>query len=811
MLRITILVTIKLKQMKNKFNVLIWLLFVGVTTTWSQNLKRKYISFDKEAFKLEVEVNDGTYMFKSYGEKIVETTFIPDGQSAIHQSHALAVAQSSKPIEVKEALGYIECNMGEISIMVVKNPFQIIYYYNGKVILSEREGYKKNDTHEIIDFNLESSEALYGGGARALGLNRRGNRLELYNKAHYGYENRSELMNYTMPLVMSSKLYAVHFDNPAIGYLDLDSKKDNSLQYETIGGRKTYQLVVGENWKDLINQYTTLTGKQPIPPRWVFGNFASRFGYHSQAEVEKVVSKFRKENIPLDAIILDLYWFGKEVKGTMGNLEFHKDSFPDYQGMISNLKGKGVKTILITEPFILTTSKKWNEAVEKGVLATDAKSSPFTYEFFFGNTGLIDIFKPEARTWFWDIYKKYTADGVAGWWGDLGEPEVHPKDLMHVGGSADYLHNIYGHSWAKLVYEGYQKGFPEQRPFILMRSGYSGTQRYGIIPWSGDVNRTWGGLQSQPEISLEMGMQGLAYMHSDLGGFAGANLDDELYTRWLQYGVFQPIFRPHAQEDVPSEPIFREPVTKERAKKSIELRYRLLPYNYTLAYENNQFGTPLMRPLLFDFPENEELLNHTNGYMWGDSFFITPVLEAKKSEQMVQFPSGYVWYDLYTEEKFTGGQRKSIPLTLDHIPVYVKAGSFIPMAKPMQSTLGFNSKDLEVHYFYDVSVNKTSGIFYDDDGVTPDPIEKGKYELLKFKGTLDTGFIDFEVSSEVGDNYSKAPDRKITFILHGVPSKPRNIKVSNDKEPKHYDRKTKRLIVPVYLDKGGNAKVSIEM
>ena len=157
----------------------------------------------------------------------------------------------------------------------------------------------------------------------------------------------------------------IHFDNPAIGYLDLDSKKENSLTYETISGRKTYQIIIGDSWENLMDNYTQLTGKQPLPPRWVLGNFSSRFGYHSQQETEKTIAKFKEENIPVDAIILDLYWFGKTVQGTMGNLEVDKDSFPDMKGMVSRLKDKGVKTVLITEPFILTTSKKWNEAVKK--------------------------------------------------------------------------------------------------------------------------------------------------------------------------------------------------------------------------------------------------------------------------------------------------------------------------------------------------------------------------------------------------------------------------------------------------------------
>jgi alpha-glucosidase (family GH31 glycosyl hydrolase) len=535
-------------------NYLLLFLFLFLSfNSLAQNSDRvfKSASIQNEGI-LNIEVIDGRYRIQFYNSKIIETSFIPKGEYFKENSHAVVLKSNFLDIKLKESSSFINFSSKGIKVKVQKAPFKISYFYNGKEVTSEKIGYSKDAVHEKIQLNLSSDEVLYGTGARALGMNRRGNRLKLYNRAHYGYETYSELMNFTMPIVISSKKYMVHFDNAPIGYLDLDSKKDNSLTYETISGRKTYQVIVGDSWEDLIDNYTQLTGKQPLPPRWTLGNFSSRFGYHSQKETEETITKFKEEEIPVDAVILDLYWFGKELKGTMGNLEVYKDSFPDMKGMISRLKNKGVKTVLITEPFILSNSKKWNETVEKDVLAKDSVGNPAKYDFYFGNTGIVDIYKKEGKDWFWNIYKDILNLGVKGLWGDLGEPEVHPKWVEHATGSADEVHNIYGHDWARLIFEGYQKDFPAERPFILMRAGYSGSQRFGMIPWSGDVNRSWGGLQSQPEIALQMGMQGLGYMHSDLGGFAGANLDDNLYTRWLQYGVFQPIFRPHAQEEVPS-------------------------------------------------------------------------------------------------------------------------------------------------------------------------------------------------------------------------------------------------------------------
>ena len=771
-------------------------LFTIVQFSFGQNVNRNISNVEKTNNGVEVVVNDGVYKIQFYTSKIVETTFIPNGEDFNSNSHAVVLQPEKVALEFKDLNDRIVLHSNGITVNIQKKPFQISYWFNGKPIISEKEGYTKIESGESIQFNLTKDEVLYGGGARALGMNRRGNRLQLYNRAHYGYETRSELMNYTMPLVMSSNMYAVHFDNAPIGYLDLDSKQDNTLTYETISGRKTYQVIVGDSWLDLIDNYTDLTGKQPLPPRWAFGNFSSRFGYHSQKEVEETVQKFKDEKIPLDAVIIDIYWFGKDIQGHMGNLEFLKDSFPNPKQMIKNLDDKGVKTVLVTEPFILTTSKRWQETVDKDVLAKDSVGNPYKFDFYFGNTGLIDIYNPKGKAWFWNIYKELADIGVKGVWGDLGEPEVHPSKLLHATGTADEVHNIYGHDWARLVFEGYQKDFPNQRPFILMRSGSSGSQRFGLIPWSGDVNRTWGGLQSQTEIAIQMAMQGLAYMHSDLGGFAGANLDDELYTRWLQYGVFQPIYRPHAQEEVPAEPVFREEKTKQFAKQSIELRYKLLPYNYTLAFENNQSGAPLMRPVFFDEPNSKTQQLSATTYLWGKDFLVTPIVNSNVKEQEVYFPKNNVWFDFYTDEKFEGGQTKAIQTKENYIPTYVRAGAFIPMAKLVQSTDTYNASSLDVHYYYDESVITSTSQLYNDDGLAPNAFEKGNYELLQFESEIEKGNLEIEFESIIGSEYT-SNDKQINLTIHNINKSPKRIKVNNKKADFNWNESSKTLIIPI--------------
>lgn len=758
-------------------SLVIGLIFSSVVT-FAQNPNRVFEGYKQSENQLEIYTNDGYYLVKPYNNYIFETTFIPKGEHFNPNSHAVVLQPSSTQIKVKETATIIEYKSPGLSLKVQKSPFKLSYYFKDKVLISENLGYQKFQKSFNINFEIDNEEALFGGGARALGMNRRGNKLQLYNRAHYGYETRSELMNFTMPLVLSSKMYAVHFDNPPIGYLDLDSQNNNSINYETISGRTTYQVIAANSWVNLIDQYTNLTGKQPMIPLWALGNFSSRFGYHSEKETRETVQKFKDDKIPLDAVVVDIYWFGKDIRGHMGNFEFFKDSFPTPEKMMADFKKEGVKTVLVSEPFILTTSKKWEEASSKGYLGKNKDGNAYRYDFYFGNTGIIDIYNPEAKNWFWDIYKNLTYKGVSGWWGDLGEPEVHPSDLLHATGSADEVHNIYGHDWAKLIYEGYQKDFSNTRPFILMRAGYSGSQRFGMIPWSGDVSRSWGGLQSQPEIALQMGMQGMAYMHSDLGGFGGGEVfDPELYTRWLQYGVFQPIYRPHAQEHIPAEPVFHDEKTKDLAKKSIELRYQLLPYNYTLAFENNQKGLPLMRPLFFEDPENKELISITDTFLWGESFLISPVLFQGIQKKEVYFPKNYNWFDFYTGERVRGGAKKEVTILDETIPLYVKGGSFIPMIKTIQSTDDFSLSNFDLHFYSDVEVKESYGMLYNDDGKTPNAFEKGQYELLKFKSIRNSNQLIISIETYKGSDFITT-NKDVNLRVHHLQEKPKKIKLN---------------------------------
>ncbi|MFM2213713.1 MAG: hypothetical protein RL427_976 [Bacteroidota bacterium] len=771
---------------------------------FAQNTNRKFKSHKWQDNYLKVSVTDGDYYFKMYSDKIIETSFVPKGETLNPISHTVVFDNREISTDKTESKKYLELGTKSLKVHIEKSPFKISYTKNNQEILSEKNGYTKKDSSETLEFKITPDEALYGGGARVLGMNRRGNRLSLYNKAHYGYETHADLMNFCIPMVLSSKIYAVHFDNAAIGYLDLDSKKNNTLTYETTSGRKTYQVIVGNTWTDLVSNYTDLTGRQPLLPRWSFGNFASRFGYKSQEEVESTIKKYEQNNIPVDAIILDLYWFGKEIKGTMGNLDWDKDKFPNPDKMIADLNNKGIKTILITEPFILTSSSKWKEAADNNILVTDKTGKPATWDFYFGNTGVVDLFKPQGKDWFWNVYKRLINQGVGGLWGDLGEPEVFPSKVITAAGKADEVHNIYGHNWAKLIADGYKTDFPSQRPFILMRAGYSGSQRYGMVPWSGDVSRSWGGLQSQTEIALQMNMQGMAFMHSDLGGFAGDYFDNELYLRWLQYGVFQPIFRPHAQEEVASEVARKDIVTMAKAKKQVELRYQLLPYNYTLAFENNQKGTPLMRPLFFEEPNNAKLQTLCETYLWGNDFLVTPITKPGCTETSIYFPKNNNWFDFYTNQKQEGGATSKVTVSEDHIPVYVRGGAFIPMIKTIQNTTKYTLDNFDLHFYFDETVQSSSRNFYNDDGQTPNAFEKAQYELIKCNSTNDGKAVVIQVKDSAGNNFIPT-DKTVTFIIHNI--NPKRIFVNGQERVYKTFQEPLQISVPLTNDKAPEIKI----
>ena len=730
-------------------------LWLHPSTTSAQEVLRAYRSVDG----LFLSTSQGTYALSRPSENAVEVYFTPVAPHADAKRPSHAVQHAHLNMEfTQNSDGWIWSD-DHWEVQIQRAPFAILFSYDGRRLLEDSGQYweDEGDFYRYQkSFNITPNEVLYGGGARVLGMNRRGEWLELYNRAHYGYETRAPLMNYTMPLMLSSQGYGLHLDNTFTGFIDLDTAQNNRITYGASGGPMRYQVIAASHWPGLTQSIADLLGHQPLPPRWALGNFASRFGYHSQEEVLRTVRLYREQHIPLDAVVLDLYWFGKSIFNTLGNFKFDADSFPHPEEMVRELSDLCVEPVTITEPFVIDSSSNYTSALKADVLGKHADGTPYFYDFYFGHTGLIDLFNPEGRTWFQKVYSYLNDLGITAVWGDLGEPEVHPRDLWHSAGwnvyqPADAVHNIYGHEWAQLIVEGLAENRPNLRPFVLMRAGYSGTQKFGILPWSGDVNRSWGGLRGQPEIALQMGLQGLGYMHSDVGGFAGAKRDSDLFLRWHQYGVFQPIFRPHAQEEVPSELVYWDPETRHYAAEAIALRYRLLPYNYALVYQNHLYGWPLQRPLFFspklDFHrlQSQRYAEMDSVFLWGSDLLVVPVLDSARASVTAYFPEdGSKWVAWNNpEDSRVGSAARPLEceVSLDRIPVFVRLGAVIPTSRAIEQTDAFNLDSLELTWYYDYLPESYTTTVYHDDGRSIDsdlPVHHDEVRI-SWSGRFDGG------------------------------------------------------------------------
>jgi len=801
------------------FLVAIYLIFkyAGTFVEGSLGSPEIYISHSINKNSLTVKTANGFYDIGFLNDNIAGVNFYNDAVQKIDTSYAVILNADNHAISISNHSDHLSFSRNNFEILIGKKPFKISFIKDGDTVLNEHFGYFDHDTLKGFKFDLSDNEKIYGAGFRTTPNNRRGQRFKLYNQPRYGYSLNAPDLNFSIPFVISSKGYGLLFDNVQKGFLDIDSTRQNVMEFSSIGGKMAYYVIAATNYDSILNNYGKLTGFQPMPARWVLGNIQSRFGYESQEVAEEVVEKMLEAGFPLDALVIDLYWFGEGVHDSfyMGNLEWYKKNWPSPEEMISRFKKKNVKTVLITEPFIMKESKHYDALSKNGLLGkTNAGSTYLIEEFWFGPSGLLDIFKPEARDWFWGKYKDQIDIGVKGWWGDLGEPETHPAEMYHVNGKAEEVHNIYGHYWHKMLWDRYAEEYPDVRLFNLNRSGFAGSQRYSIFPWSGDVSRSWEGLQAQPTAVMGMTLSGFSYMHSDLGGFAMGEKDEDMYVRWLQYGTFNPVYRVHGDFRIPVEPYHYSPEAQEILKMFIKLRYQMLPYNYTLAWQNSTKGTPLTRPLFFEEPENEAISGVANTYLWGPNILVSPILVKGKTSQKLYLPKG-LWYDLFTDEIFEGGRWIEKPVTIENIPVFARGGSFISMIEPIKNTEEYSSKNLIIHYYLDVDVENSEFTMYEDDGKTKDAISKNLYELLHFKARNFGDVLMISLKRDVKGNYEGMPvNREIELVIHGMEVQPVEISIDNViQDPNYifnYDAATGKMKIK-YIWKTPKTRVQIMM
>lgn len=696
-------------------------LLVGLSSAFAQSKGDSY-SFKNQC--LTLHATQGNVQVQAYTPTVLRVCYAP--LSTVDSSVVVVARPVQTRVKLKDLGAYLRFSTDSLTLLIDKQSLKIQYFLRKDTQALVQSNAQKN----TLQFSLDPQEALYGTGSRAINLNRRGYQLENFHQPHYGYSWGEQNLNVSIPVVISSKGYGIYFDAPAAGNFDLGKSKADVWSYTSEREYSSYFIMSGNN-DQLVDSYTYLTGKQPLPPRWALGFIQSRFGYKSAAETIETTQKTIDAGYPIDATVLDLYWYG-DVK-TMGNHQWRRDSFPEPEKMLQTLHKMGVKTIPITQTFVTKLSDNFSKATSANLFTKNAQGEDFMIDdFWAGSAGLLDIFKPQTQHYLWDFYRQRIREGVAGWWCDLGEPEKHPAEMLHSIGKARDVHSIYPLAWAKTIFEGYQKDFPQQRVFNLARSGGAGMQRYATFPWSGDVFRSWSGYKAQIPIMLGMSMSGIGYMHADAGGFAQGEKDAELYIRWMQFAAFTPIYRAHADPAVAApEPVFWDEATQAIVKQYVKLRYQLLPYTYSLAYQNTQTGRPLALPLNYFEPTNEQLANVNDAYLWGENMLVAPVLEKGKTNRMVHFPKG-TWVNWWTGRAYADSAL--VEAAIDRLPIFVKKGSFIPLSGvPLQNTEAYTGQELSIRYVAHESQTATFQL-YEDDGKNPKALADGAYELLLFKG-----------------------------------------------------------------------------
>ncbi len=725
--------------------------------------------------------NTSKVRFTFYSSDIVRVDFLPT-YSTQTESSLVIIQQADNSLQLSSLSTDSTIGIQSTSLKIVcsKRPLRISFYtLSNKLLLSEpvSGGLGTNGDKRIARFNLSTNEHFYGTGERGTQLDKRGLAFDSYNVAIGGYTNALPNMNANIPFLASSDGYGLYFDNTYRGSYDLGKSNSSIFTYTADGGELTYYFIAGETIQEQLEKYTWLTGRQPIPPKWALGFIQSKYGYRNETEARSMIQTMRQKQIPCDAIILDLYWFQH-----MGDISWNASAFPNPFGMMSDFLNQGIKTIVITEPYIIEPSSNYSAAASNGYLGKFSQNgSPFVLTNWWScncNAYLLDLTNPAAQQWWWSKHPPFFGNEMAGIWTDLGEPERHPDSMYHHLGKTPKVHNVFNYLWAKTVYEGFNQFRPNQRFFNLTRSGFAGIQRYGISIWSGDVGRGFGGLAVQLPMMLNMGMSGIAYHNSDIGGFCCGTTTPELYVRWLQYGTFCSITRAHGV-DQPTEPWGYGSEAEAISKKYIELRYQLLPYIYTMAYRNHQTGLPLARPLFFDYPDDANLSNISSSYLWGSSLLVSPVVQAGQTSKNIYLPNDE-WIDFWSDVSVRGGQTITTQTPLEKMPIYVKAGSILPMQFVMNYTDEVPLDTLRLACY--PSRNKTGNFtLYEDDGKTLE-YQSGSFAETEFTQHLsvvgaETSFV-MNIGKTEGTYTGKPASRFYLLEIHRMKSNPDQVQAN---------------------------------
>lgn len=550
-------------------------------------------------------------------------------------------------------------------------------------------------------------EVFFGLGDKSANLNLRGRRYQNWNADTYGFGFNQDPLYKTIPFyigVTGGDAYGIFFDNTFKTYFDFAAEKNDRTSYWSEGGELQYYYIHGPQIIDVVKRYHELTGTHDMPPLWAIGYHQCRWSYYPEANVREVASQFRKRQIPCDAIYLDIdYMDGYRC------FTWNKRYFPNPRKMISDLAADGFRTVVMIDPGIKVDEDYWvfNEGKENKYFCRRGDDYFMEGYVWPGRCQFPDYTNPKVRQWWGTLYRDLVEDGVAGVWNDMNEPAVFgrgtfPDDVRHhfegLRGSHRKAHNIYGMQMVRSTYDGLKKLQKNKRPFTITRAAYAGTQRYSSV-WTGDNIATWEHLKIGVLQLQRLSVSGLSFCGTDIGGFTGEP-DGELYTRWMQFGVFSPFMRVHSAGDTRDrEPWSFGPEWEVICKKFIELRYKLLPYIYTVFWRQHKYREPILRPISLLEQYKPENLQREEEFGFGHNILVSPVIHPGQQSKVLYLPEGD-WYYYFDHTLFVGGQEHKVETRLDEMPIFVRAGSVIPEFPVMQYTMEKNIDALKLNIYW---------------------------------------------------------------------------------------------------------------
>ncbi len=712
---------------------------------------------------------------------------------------SLALETAPKPhgtVRVQEGGSNVRLAVGHLALRVDKASLRVTVFdaRSGRTIVPSLavDPCGKGGTWSLRQ-GLAPEERLLGlgednrNGGR---LDRRGTIRELWSGQQINSGNVTA--EYPVPFMLSTgkenHAYGVFVDNVHRLRYDLGKTKRDEMKLDATGGEADFYVVDGPTPKDVVSRYTGLVGRPSLPALWSLGYWQSRCTFWDWPAMDDAYHGLRSRGYPVDVMVIDGGWSAHVI-----DYKWDKRwTVPNDPGKrIAEYGKKGVNIVISSVgPMIKKDSPNFPSGWKQGVFATDGKGHSVTSGYYGGE--LLDFTSSAMNPWLWPQLKRINDEGIDGWWLDLDEPEGEPPYTVYKHGVSADTHNQVSLLETTSFEASLLKDHPNQRPFILSRTGPAGIQRHHAAVWTGDIWSDYATLSAHPPEMLNPSLSGLTAWTNDTGGFlAGFYKDDRygaharLYERWMQFSAFCPITRAHKAG--PCMPYEFGPATEQGTLKYIDLRYRLLPYIYSNDWQTSQTGIPLVRPMLMEFPNDPKALaTPGDQYLFGPSLLVAPVLHEGVSNRPVYFPAGR-WFDWDTGVEYTGGRTWTVAAPQNRIPVAVRAGAIIPMASPMANTAEVGAWDkltLEVwpHGTSDFSV-------YRDDGRTFD-YQKGRYTVTKLSSQEANGMERLTIAPS--NDHFAAKRYEAHFHLDRVPAA---VRVDGGTTPVRWDAGSRVLSV----------------